>query len=106
VALALAEQGVSLVLSYRRSKDQAEETRPPRGFGRRGARGPGRRLRSRERPSGGRARATGVPPDRHPGQSGLVYQPVGIDEVREREWRDNIGSHILGTFWPSQLIAP
>jgi len=32
--LALAEQGVSLVLSYRRSKDQAEKPRPPAGFGR------------------------------------------------------------------------
>jgi NAD(P)-dependent dehydrogenase (short-subunit alcohol dehydrogenase family) len=107
VALALAEQGVSLVLSYRRSKDQAEETAAA-------------------------ARALGVAAlvvqadvsDRESVRAAVervqlefpridilvnlasVYQPVGIDEVREREWRDNIGSHILGTFWPSQLIAP
>jgi len=51
--------------------------RPPRGFGRRGARGPGRRLRSRERPSGGRARATGVPRIDILVNLASVYQPSG-----------------------------
>jgi NAD(P)-dependent dehydrogenase (short-subunit alcohol dehydrogenase family) len=107
VALALAEQGIRLVLSYRRSRDQAEETAAA-------------------------ARALGVAAmvvqadvsDRESVRAAVervrqefpridilvnlasVYQPVLIDEVGEREWRDNIGAHILGTFWPSQLIAP
>ncbi len=107
VALALAEQGVRLVLSYRRSRDQAEETAAA-------------------------ARALGVAAmvvqadvsDRESVRAAVervqleypridilvnlasVYQPVSIDEAGEREWRDNIGAHILGTFWPSQLIAP
>ena len=107
VALALAEQGVRLVFSYRHSRLQAEETAAA-------------------------ARALGVAAmvvqadvsDRESVRAAVdrvqlefpridilvnlasVYQPVLIDEVREREWRDNIGVHILGTFWPSQLIAP
>ena len=107
VALALAEQGVSLVLSYRHSRDQAEETAAA-------------------------ARTLGVAAmvvqadvsDRQSVRAAVervqlefpridilvnlasVYQPVSIDEAGEREWRDNIGAHILGTFWPSQLIAP
>jgi NAD(P)-dependent dehydrogenase (short-subunit alcohol dehydrogenase family) len=107
VALALAEQGVSLVLSYRRSRDQAEETAAA-------------------------ARALGVAAivveadvsDRESVRGAVeqvqrefpridilvnlasVYEPVGIDQIGEREWRENIEAHILGAFWPAQLISP
>jgi 3-oxoacyl-[acyl-carrier protein] reductase/pteridine reductase len=35
-----------------------------------------------------------------------AYRTVPVDEVSERDWSDNIGAHILGTFWPVQLIVP
>jgi NAD(P)-dependent dehydrogenase (short-subunit alcohol dehydrogenase family) len=107
VALALAEQGVGLVLSYRRSKAEAGRTAAA-------------------------ARALGVPAmvvqadvsDRESVRAAVeqvqqefpridilvnlasVYQPVSIDAIGERDWRENLGAHILGAFWPSQLIAP
>lgn len=35
-----------------------------------------------------------------------VYKPAAIDEITGRDWEENIGAHILGTFWPSALIVP
>ena len=106
VALALAEQGVGLVLSYRRSKAQAEEAAHEAG----GLRGGEVALGD-----GGELGAAADEVERVQLEfsridilvnMASVYQPVLIDEAGEREWRDNIGAHILGTFWPSQLIAP
>jgi NAD(P)-dependent dehydrogenase (short-subunit alcohol dehydrogenase family) len=35
-----------------------------------------------------------------------VYRPTAIDAVTEKDWDANIGAHILGTFWQTQLIVP
>jgi 3-oxoacyl-[acyl-carrier protein] reductase len=35
-----------------------------------------------------------------------VYRPTAIDEVTQKDWDANIGAHILGTFWQTQLIVP
>jgi NAD(P)-dependent dehydrogenase (short-subunit alcohol dehydrogenase family) len=35
-----------------------------------------------------------------------VYRPTAIDDVTEKDWDANIGAHILGTFWQTQLIVP
>lgn len=34
-----------------------------------------------------------------------VFTPVPFEKITEKEWLGNIGAHIFGTFWPSQ-IAP
>jgi 3-oxoacyl-[acyl-carrier protein] reductase len=107
VACALAEQGVNLVLSYRHSAAEAVETA--------------------ERARGLGVRATTVAADAAERESfaaavetvrgefgridilvsmASVYRPVAIDQVRERDWRDNFGAHVLGTFWPAQLVVP
>jgi NAD(P)-dependent dehydrogenase (short-subunit alcohol dehydrogenase family) len=35
-----------------------------------------------------------------------AYRRVPIDQVSRRDWDEHIGAHILGTFWPAQLIVP
>lgn len=103
----LAEQGVDLVLSYRRSEREALETA------------------GRARSLGVRAATVQVDVASRPSVAAAVdrvraefpridilinmasvYRPVAVDEVTERDWEDNIGAHILGTFWPVELIAP
>ena len=107
VALALAEQGVNLVLSYRGSQAEAEQTAAQ-------ARKLGVRaiavqadVSSREsvREAVEKVRAE-FPRIDILVNLASIYEPVEIGEVGEREWRDNVGAHILGTFWPAQLIVP
>lgn len=107
VARTLAEQGVNLVLSYRCSETAAAGTA------------------AAARQLGVRAIAVQAEvSDRESVQQAVervreefpqidilvnmasVYEPVAIGEIGERDWRDNIGAHILGTFWPAQLIVP
>jgi len=35
-----------------------------------------------------------------------VYKLTAVGEVTAADWDANIGAHILGTFWPTQLIVP
>jgi 3-oxoacyl-[acyl-carrier protein] reductase len=35
-----------------------------------------------------------------------VYRPTAPYEVTQEDWDANIGAHILGTFWQTQLIVP
>jgi NAD(P)-dependent dehydrogenase (short-subunit alcohol dehydrogenase family) len=35
-----------------------------------------------------------------------VYQLVKTEEVTEGDWTENFHAHVLGTFWPTQLIVP
>ena len=107
VALALAEQGVSLVLSYRSSRTEAEQTASE-------ARKLGVRAltvqadvseRASVKEAVERVRAE-FPRIDILVNLASIYEPVEIGEAGEREWRDNVGAHILGTFWPAQLIVP
>jgi NAD(P)-dependent dehydrogenase (short-subunit alcohol dehydrogenase family) len=107
VARILTEQGVDLVLSYRRSVAAAEEEA-----------GAARALG---------VRATTVQADVSTEESvrqavarvqaefpridilvnmASVYRPVAIDRTGEADWRENLGAHVLGTFWPTQAIVP
>ncbi len=107
VACALAEQGVNLVLSYRRSVAEAVETA------------------SLAEKCGVNAFAVQVDVAARDSVAAAVesvrpmfpridilinmasvYEPVAIEKAGEREWQDNIGAHILGTFWPTQLLVP
>jgi NAD(P)-dependent dehydrogenase (short-subunit alcohol dehydrogenase family) len=35
-----------------------------------------------------------------------VYRLVAVDEVREPDWEENLGAHLLGSFWPAQILVP
>lgn len=107
VSLALAECGVDLILSYRRSQTEAEETaRQARGLGVR-ALCVQADVSSRESVAAAVERVRGEFP-----RIGIlinmasVYRRTDAGNVTEREWEENIGAHILGAFWPVQAIAP
>ncbi len=34
-----------------------------------------------------------------------VFTPVKFDEIKERDWENNIQAHIFGTFWSSQIAS-
>lgn len=107
VAAALAEQGVNLVLSYRRSSSEAEATATA-------ARALGVRAITVRADAGSResvAAAVAEVSREFPSIDILVnmasvYREVRADEISEADWNENISAHILGTFWPVQLIAP
>jgi NAD(P)-dependent dehydrogenase (short-subunit alcohol dehydrogenase family) len=107
VAHTLAEQGVDLVLSYRSSEREALETAAA-------ARALGVRaitvqadVSLCESVAAAVSRVRGEFP-----QIGIlinlasVYRHVPVDRVNEEDWRDNVGAHILGAFWPAQQIVP
>ena len=107
VALALAEQGADLVLSYRSSEAAAGETaQQARALGVRAATVE-MDVSDRESVRAAVERVRGDFP-----RFGVLvnmasaYERVEIDRITEREWQLHIGAHILGTFWPVQAIAP
>jgi len=107
VALTLAEQGVNLVLSYLSSEAAAAETAEA-------ARALGvRALTVHADVSGRQSVQAAVERVRSEFPAidillnmASVYEPVETASVGEREWRENFGAHVLGTFWPVQAIAP
>jgi NAD(P)-dependent dehydrogenase (short-subunit alcohol dehydrogenase family) len=107
VACALAEQGVNLVLSYRHSAAEAEVAASA-------ARALGVRARAVKADVGSResfAAAVEAVRGEFPEFDILinmasVYQEVRAEEITEDHWTDNIAAHVLGTFWPVQLLAP
>ena len=34
-----------------------------------------------------------------------VFTPVKLDDITEKDWSLNLNTHILGTFWPIQVVA-
>jgi 3-oxoacyl-[acyl-carrier protein] reductase len=107
VARMLAECGTNVVVSYRSSAAQALETvGTARGLGVR-ALAVGADVSSRESVAAAveRVRAEFSEIDILVGMAS-VYKLTAIDEVNEADWDANIGAHILGTFWPAQLIVP
>jgi NAD(P)-dependent dehydrogenase (short-subunit alcohol dehydrogenase family) len=107
VGCALAEQGVNLVLSYRHSAAEAEVTADA-------ARALGVRARVVQADVGSResfAAALESVRGEFPRFDILVnmasvYREVRPDEITAEDWSDNIAAHVLGTFWPAQLIVP
>jgi NAD(P)-dependent dehydrogenase (short-subunit alcohol dehydrogenase family) len=107
VALTLAEQGVNLVLSYRRSRAEAERT--AEAAGNLGVQALAIEMDVADRQSVEQAieRARGgFPQIDILVNLASVYETAAIDETGEREWKANMDAHIFGTFWPVQLIAP
>lgn len=35
-----------------------------------------------------------------------VYRTVDLQAVTAQDWEQNVGAHVLGSFWPVQLLAP
>lgn len=107
VARLLAECGVNLVLSYRSSAKEAQETaEEARRLGVR-ALAVEADVASRESVAAAveRVRADFSEIDILINMAS-VYKLTAVGEVTAADWDANIGAHILGTFWPSQLIAP
>ncbi|HVX67028.1 MAG TPA: SDR family oxidoreductase [Bryobacteraceae bacterium] len=107
VARALAEQGVNLVLSYRCSGEVALETVDE--VQALGVRAVAVQADVSERESVAaaleRVRADFPRIDILVSMAS-AYRRVPIDQVTRHDWDEHVGAHILGTFWPAQLIAP
>jgi NAD(P)-dependent dehydrogenase (short-subunit alcohol dehydrogenase family) len=107
VAETLAGQGVNLVLSYLCSEREALETASA-------ARALGVRAMTVQADVSSRqsvAAAVDLVRAEFPRIDILVnmasvYRPVEVSRVTEQDWIDNIGAHILGTFWPAEVIVP
>ncbi len=107
VALTLAEQGVNIILSYRFSGRQAEETAAAvRCLGVRSM-----TVQADVSLQASVATAVKFVTREFPQIDILVnmasvYHEVRPEDATEEDWKDNIGAHVLGTFWPVQLIVP
>lgn len=107
VADSLAGEGVNLVLSYRCSELEALETAAAaRALGVRAM-----TVRADVSQRESVAAAVEVVRAAFPQIDILVnmasvYTPVPVERITEQAWQENIGAHILGTFWPAALILP
>jgi NAD(P)-dependent dehydrogenase (short-subunit alcohol dehydrogenase family) len=107
VARTLAELGVSIIASYRLSESEAFETvAMARDLG-------VRAMAVRADVSFFESIKAAV--DRVKNEFPLihilvnmasVYQPVEIDSITQEHWEESFSAHVLGTFWPTQLIVP
>jgi NAD(P)-dependent dehydrogenase (short-subunit alcohol dehydrogenase family) len=107
VARLLGECGVNIVVSYRCSAKQALETVEE-------ARRLGVRALAVEADVSSRESVTAAvewvrtefPVINILVNMASVYRLTEVDEITEADWDANIGVHILGTFWPVQMIVP
>jgi 3-oxoacyl-[acyl-carrier protein] reductase len=107
VARVLAEQGVHVVASYRVSEKEADETAAE-------ARQLGVRAITVHADVSSLAsirtaveRVQAEFPRIHIlVNMASVYRPVAWNEVTPTDWEDHFSAHVLGTFWPTQLIVP
>jgi NAD(P)-dependent dehydrogenase (short-subunit alcohol dehydrogenase family) len=107
VARVLAEQGVNLVLSYRRSVAEATETAET-------ARRLGVRAVTIQADVSSRTDVTEAVqavraefPEIHIlVNMASVYHPMPAQRISLEDWLENFGAHVLGTFWPSEAILP
>lgn len=107
VARLLGECGANVVVSYRSSCKEAQETAEAvRLLGVR-ALAVEADVASRESVAAAVERVRADFPEIHILiNMASVYKLVAVDEVTEADWDANIGAHILGTFWPAQAIVP
>lgn len=107
VARMLAECGTNVVVSYRRSAKEAEQTvEEARALGVRSvAVMADVAVRESVAAAVERVRADFPEIDILINMAS-VYKLTAVNEVSAADWDANIGAHILGTFWPSQLIVP
>ncbi len=107
VARLLAECGANVVVSYRRSAQEAEGTvEEARRLGVRSlAVQADVALRDSVAAAVERVRADFPEIDILINMAS-VYKLGAVDEVTAADWDANVGAHILGTFWPTQSIVP
>jgi len=107
VARALAEQGVAIVASYRRSEAEARaivEDCEQLGVAALAVQADVASRASFERAA---AQVLKRFPEIHIlVNMASVYRLVAVDEVREPDWEENLGAHVLGSFWPAQILVP
>ena len=107
VARALAEQGVNIVASYRSSKTEADKiVREAKDSG---VRALAVRADASSRPEFERAAAEALKSFSKVHilvNMASVFSPIDWDKIRARDWEANFSAHVLGTFWPAQVLAP
>jgi 3-oxoacyl-[acyl-carrier protein] reductase len=107
VARTLAEQGVHIVASYRRSEKEALDTATQ-------ARALGVRALAMRMDVSSQASVRAAlerVQDEFPHihilvNMASVYRPVASDAVSAADWEEHFAAHVLGSFWPAQLIVP
>lgn len=105
VARILAEQGVGVVVSFRHSAAEAQrivEECQSLGV-------PGAAVQADVSSRDSIERAIDQVCARFPQFHVLVnmasvYKPVAVDEITAQDWEQNLGAHVLGTFWPTQAL--
>lgn len=107
VAKALAELGADIVLSYRASKEEAEQTA-------RMVKKSGRKAMMVQCDASYRqsVEKAVVEIKKKFGKLDIlvlmasVFKPVRLAGISEADWDLNFSAHVKGTFWPAQLSAP
>ncbi len=107
VARAFAEQGVSIVASFRHSGDEARRLVEE-------CRGLGVDAIAVEADVGSRTSVEAAVRQARRRFSEFhilvnmasVYRPAAVDQVSEGDWEENVRAHVLGSFWPAQLLVP
>ncbi len=107
VARVLAEQGVNIVVSYRFSEREAVET--AEDVAQLGVRAftvhADVSALASMREAVERVRA-GFPSVHILVNMASVYRPVAWQDVTPKDWEEHFAAHVLGTFWPTQLLVP
>lgn len=107
VAVALAELGADLVISYRSSEKEAREVEERvKGFGRKVAvvqadvsnRESVQKAVERIKKEFGRLDILVL--------LASVFKPTELEKVSENDWDSNFSVHVKGSFWPIQLSLP
>lgn len=107
VARALAEQGVSVIASYRHSEAEALQTVTE--CRRLGVPAAAVQMDAGSRESVQRAvdgLASSFAEVHILVNMASVYRTVDLEAVTAQDWDENVGAHILGAFWPVQVLAP
>lgn len=107
IALALAELGADLVLSYRSSEKEARDSAEK-------AKKLGRKILVVQCDASKRESVEGVAREIKKKFQRLdtlillasVFKPLSIEKIREGDWDSNFSIHVKGTFWPIQLCLP
>ena len=107
IALALAELGADLVISYRSSGKEAREVEEKvKQFG--------RKVIVVQADVSDRESVVGAVERIKDGFGKLdilillasIFKPVKLEDISEKDWDSNFSSHVKGTFWPIQLGLP
>jgi len=107
IAIALAELGVDLVLSYRSSEKEAEETAKK-------AKNLGRKVLVIQCDTANQESVVRTVREIKKKFKKLdilvllasIFKSVDLEKIKEEDWDSNFSVHIKGTFWPIQMSLP